>query len=177
MRTQPARALAGRRGRLSAYGWSALLCIVAIVAMVSLPRLREWGMRENAMDAARLAKLLAQSAAARRATHPGEPPPSLRELVAADASLQRALVDSEWMPRGELRCHGYLFALAQGPGSSWLLAWPWTYAKTGRESLACAPDGALRRNANERGSYSGLERAPALAADGALPGDEWLPAR
>lgn len=177
MHPQPARALAGRRGRLSAYGWSALLCIVAIVAMVSLPRLREWGMRENAMDAARLAKLLAQSAAAQRSAHPGAPAPPLREIVAADAGLQRALVDSEWMPRGELRCHGYLFALAQAQGASWLFAWPWTYAKTGRESLACGPDGALRRNLNERGSYSGLERAPALGADGALPAGDWPPAR
>jgi hypothetical protein len=157
------RAAAARAPRLgvSRFAVAALGLVVAIVVMVSLPRLRDLGLRENAGDAERtvrrVALLLAPPQAALR---------SLQQLVASDTILSRSLVDGGWTADGRLRCHGYLFELRAGPASPVVYAWPWLHGRTGRECFASgnATD-MLWCDPNRDGSASGPEQPPVDLGD------------
>jgi hypothetical protein len=154
-----------RRGA-SHFAVVSIALVALIVAMVSLPRLRELGLRENAADAERVLRR-----AAELLRTPGQEG-TLQELVARDRILARSLADGEWLDVDRLRCHGYLFERVRMGELHGLRAWPWQYASTG---LACYAlwrgtgnelDGRVLWNPNERGQASGPGNPPATGEPG-----------
>lgn len=130
--------------------------------MVSLPRLRQLGLRENAADAERVVRRVAELLHA-----PGIEAGSLRELVSADRILTRALADGEWLADGRLRCHGYLYEWRAAPAPACARAWPWHGGATGVACFATwRGDPTVYRHANADGAASGPERTPPERADG-----------
>ncbi|TAJ16551.1 MAG: hypothetical protein EPO68_10925 [Planctomycetota bacterium] len=137
----------------------AISLVALIVAMVSLPRLRELGLRENAVDAERVLRRIAE-------VLQSGTPPTLRDAVASDRILSRALVDGEWLDDGRLRCHGYLFELRASPAPACARAWPWQEGATGGACFATwSGDPAIYRHANAAGLASGLQRTPPERGD------------
>jgi hypothetical protein len=146
-------------GGLSPSGALSLLAVVAVLIVVSVPRLRGIALQENEVDARATAQLLA---GALRGEAPGAAP-SLRELLQRD-ELSGALSDAELLASGRiLRRHGYLFELTRLPlglslAASPLLflrpepaalgpmpavrAWPWKRGSTGAASFLVTSAGA-----------------------------------
>jgi hypothetical protein len=149
------RAPAGStRSGATRFAVAAISLVALIVAMVSLPRLRELGLRENAVDAERVLRRLAEVLRA-------QPPSTLRDAVASDRILTRALADGEWLDESRLRCHGYLFELRTSPAPVCARAWPWLESATGVECFATwSGDAAIYRHANSAGLASGPQRGP-----------------
>jgi hypothetical protein len=155
----------------------ALVAIAVIVALVSMPRLRELGMRENARDAERISKLLGEALASQSVAG-GEPAPALKGLIERDHGLARALADAEWMADGRMRCHGYLYELLTESGQGWVSAWPWSWSRTGREAfLWDTRTGRGFRHENDGGLYSGPGAGPLVPTPGGAPPEAWQPLR
>jgi len=167
--TLPARARAGAL-RLQAAG--SLVAIATVVLLVSLPRLRDFALRENESDAQRLVSRLglldARDAQGARGTQgPASPARSIRELVESQPALARQLDDAEFLEGGTLlRRHGYLFDLAldsTGVSSARALrGWPWAHGRTGFTAFAWLPDRGMTAHANPAGLWSGPLRPPDL---------------
>jgi hypothetical protein len=145
-----------------------IFAIAAVVALVSIQRLRAFGLRENELDAMRMLRTLSSLSAP---TGADAKKSDLAALVAHDSSLARRLEDLERMPDGRLRRHGYLFDVTLlRPGEPMLRAWPWNYGQTGRGAFVWTPQRGLLGFDNGDGRFSGSEAPPA-------PGDigpEWL---
>jgi hypothetical protein len=143
-------------------GWSpsglfSLAAVVAVLVVVSLPRLSELAQQENEADARDAARLLAAELDAEDAGLP-----TLRELLRRPAL--RGMSDAELLEGGILRRHGYLFeltelspvlgvlalpaALLAGRGGALrgmpaVRAWPWSPGRTGRVAFLVTAGGGV----------------------------------
>lgn len=158
-------ALPARVTRTRAFGRSlTLLTIGLVVVLVSLPRLRDFALRENESDARALSRLLAVSLSASDA-------PTIQGLLSAAPNVARLANDREFLAGGELlRRHGYLFDLARASdGRRAVRAWPWSAGRTGRRAFIAVAAGELWSGECARGHWSGPAGAPDVAALGNSP--------
>jgi hypothetical protein len=151
---------AGRRlGALSRSGALCLLAVVAVLVVVSLPRLRGMALQENEVDARATAQILGR--ALRELEARAARDPQLHELIGLPEL--RGLADVELLAEGAvLRRHGYLFEVTRLPpalaaraasagavqgetGSAGSVlaihAWPWELGTTGFVSFLLTPTG------------------------------------
>lgn len=140
-----------------------LVAVGVVVLLVSLPRLREFALRENEEDARVLVERLAGLAAREvRAAESG----NVATLLSADPAVARLIDDAEFLERGaRMRRHGYLFEVGPAADGSLVRAWPWLHRKTGFSAYAWTPGQRLVAHPNESGEWSGLAARPELAAD------------
>ncbi|HVS11933.1 MAG TPA: hypothetical protein VMS76_18855 [Planctomycetota bacterium] len=159
--TLPARA---RAGALRPQAAGTLVAIATVVLLVSLPRLRDFALRENEGDAQRLVSRLGAIAEREGAR-------SIRELIEGQPGLTRQLDDAEFLEEGRLlRRHGYLFDLAAGASepsgasgaSRAVRGWPWAHGRTGFAAFAWFSARGLTTHANTEGLWSGPDRPPGL---------------
>jgi hypothetical protein len=146
-----------RRGALRIADVGVLVVVGLVVLLVSLPRLRDFALRENETDAAnlvtRIGRLCDGSVQAAERSN-------LHDLLAKDPQLGKRLDDAEYLDGGRvLRRHGYLFTLLPGT-SARVLAWPWEHSRTGHAAFAWSGEQHLVGNPNVDGAYSGMN-APA----------------
>jgi len=152
-----------RRGGLSLSSAAMLVAIGLVVLLVSLPRLREFALRENEEDARALVKRLAGLAT--REVHTAQRP-SIETLLASDPSAPRQLDDLEYLDGGlRLRRHGYLFEVGRSTEGTWVRAWPWEWRKTGISAYAWNTGTELVAHPNEEGRWSGPQAPPQLDGD------------
>lgn len=140
---------------LSALGLVTLVSVVAVLVLVSLPRLRGFALHENEQDAVQITRLLAQGL---DGLQDYAPSPRI-EVLADEVGLRATLVDADFLAEGHvLRRHGYLFEVVDAgselalPGAvhaaerrARLLvrAWPWDEGRTGRRSFIGVPGGVV----------------------------------
>jgi hypothetical protein len=140
-----------------------LVAIGLVVLLVSLPRLREFALRENEEDARALVTRLAGLAA--REVQAAEKP-SIETLLASDPSAKRQLDDVEYLDGGRrLRRHGYLFEVGHAADGTWVRAWPWEWRKTGISAYGWNSGTELVAHPNAEGRWSGLEAPPQVDGD------------
>lgn len=160
-----------QRQGITIAGASSVFAVVAVLILVSLPRLHAFAVEENETDAAVLTRRLAlalgemQSEAAE---------PSLPSLV-EHLGMERRTDDLEWLEDGRLlRRHGYLFRVVSDGEVQTLRAWPWAHGQTGHTAYFGRPDGTIRRHANADGHWSGPAGSPAITAKGwsAIPASD-----
>ena len=153
-----------RSGALRLADVGVLVAVGLVVLLVSLPRLREFALRENETDAAslvaRLGRLCASSV---RAAERGD----VRDLIASDLTLERQLDDAEFLEDGALlRRHGYLFEIldrdSAGSAGARVRAWPWQCRKTGTAAFAWTDAQVLVGHSNSDGAFSGLAARPVV---------------
>jgi len=183
--TGPHRALLG----LSLSGALSLAAIVAVLVVISVPRLQDLAKHENEADARVTAQILARALNSLPAA--GEP--SMRALVRRP-ELSGGLSDAELLQRGALlRRHGYLFevtrlaprlSLPAAPlsllsGEKGVLgsvlairAWPWAHGSSGEAAFLVTASGASLRHPNSVLRWHGLESAGVVVDE--LSG--WRPA-
>ncbi len=156
-----------RRTGLSTGGMVTLVAVIAVLFVISLPRLRSFARSENERDALDTAALLARELAR-------EPPPgTLPRVEDVAGPLLRRLPDSEFLDEGRaLRRHGYVFTLRRveppPPADGVVLAaeslpspplaihaWPWRHGHTGAAAFVALPDGRVYLHANPDGRWSG----------------------
>ncbi len=145
-----------RRDLLSACSVAA---VVVAVAIVSLPSLRAFAVRENEEDAARLVATLCARARV-------EPEADLRALARLDGRPRERVADAAWNAEQRLlSCHGYLFDLARNPsdGAPLVAAWPLSFGSSGRRAFVCLAASNALTHANEDGRYHGYQRRVDLA--------------
>jgi hypothetical protein len=171
-------------GGLSLSGASSLVAVVAVLVVVSVPRLRRLALQENEADARTTSQLLARALneCKRRDAHL----PAMHELLHAPL-LEGTLADAELLEHGTLlRRHGYLFEVTQlgpelalpdavlavlrGDGSPLadlpaVRAWPWAYGDTGESAFLCTCTGASLKHANSPPKWEGLASAGAILDD------------
>jgi hypothetical protein len=145
-----------------------LVAVGVVVLLVSLPRLKEFALRENEGDARALTVRLGRWLAAQD----GARVQNAGELVERDEPLAKQLDDLEVLGDGRLlRRHGYLFEVLEGPASTsagaTVRAWPWRHSKTGMSAFAWTADQRLLGDPNLDGAWSGLDSPPEVA------GAEW----
>ena len=160
-----------RRARgVSAGGVLSLAAVLAVLVLVSLPRLQAFALEENETDAAALTRVLGRALAQlQQPAGAAAPAPTLAEVARA-AGLDGHRDDVEWVDAGRvLRRHGYLFELCPRPGGAVLRAWPWAHGDTGRAAFVFRPAEGVLRHGNPAGAWTGPGRPP--AGDGA----GWLP--
>jgi hypothetical protein len=156
-----------RARRLPWADYLAIVSIVGVVILVSIPRLRAFAVRENELDAVHMLRALAMQPAPIGGEQAGN---DLARLVARDPALQRRLEDVECLDNGRLRRHGYLFDMTMmRPGEPMLRAWPWNHGQTGRGAYVWTPQRGLIGCSNADGRFSGPQSPPA-AAD---IGEQW----
>ncbi|MBM3992432.1 MAG: hypothetical protein FJ298_15730 [Planctomycetes bacterium] len=170
MRTLILTVSSPRRGGLSLSSAAMLVAIGLVVLLVSLPRLREFALRENEEDARalveRLAGLVTREVAAAEN-------PSIETLLASDPTSQRQLDDLEYLDGGtRLRRHGYLFEVGRSPTGAWVRAWPWEWRKTGIFAYAWNATADLVAHPNDEGHFSGPQSPPRLGDDAQWRGIE-----
>jgi hypothetical protein len=147
--------------RLPLADYLTILAIVAVVVVVTIPRLRGFAVRENETDAIRMLRALAMQPA--RAGH-GVESNDLAHVVAGDSALRHRLEDIECLEDGTLRRHGYLFDMTMlRPGEPMLRAWPWNHGQTGNDAFVWTPQRGLLWHANADGRFSGPGYAPGAA--------------
>ena len=156
-----------RLGRLRAVDAMTLVAVATVVLLVSLPRLRDFALRQNESDARQMALRLVGLISA--PVHAGELP-TAGELVRGEPRLARELRDLEILDGGRrLRRHGYLFEIAP-PGEGTpptVRAWPWEHGRTGRLAFVAVPGGGLFVHPNAEGRWGGERRPPERSgADG-----------
>jgi|SoiMethySBSTD1v2_1073268.scaffolds.fasta_scaffold12841_3 hypothetical protein len=135
----PAAPIAARRsvlpGELSLSGFLALLAVVLVLVVVSLPRLRGIALQENEADARDTAAYLARALPRFDA---GAEPPSVAEVLEV-SEHPGGLTDAVLLEEGEiLERHGYLFEVVRLP-VEWTLAsaaLPWSTPSAARPPLA-----------------------------------------
>jgi len=153
-----------RLGRLHWADAAVLTAVGIVVLLVSLPRLREFALRENEADARRLTARLGELCDRAQAA----PPRDLGALLASEQLLLERLDDADWLADGAvLRRHGYLFGLA--PDGQSIVAWPWEHGRTGVSAYRSSRE-KLEGHPNSGGAWSGLATPP-LQADDSL----WRP--
>lgn len=146
-----------------------LVAVVAVVVVISLPRLADFARRENQEDAVRLARRL--MAERERQAAGAAAPTRVQELVAGlPPSAQRQLDDLAFLRDGELlRRHGYLFELfaagdesgAQGGGGVWAVrAWPWRAGETGAKAYLALSSKLVFEHTHPPAEWSGPDHAP-----------------
>lgn len=149
------------RGALHWADAAVLLAVGVVVLLVSLPRLREFAVRENESDARALITRLGELAAQ------GPPPRSLAETLERAPVLSQRLEDVTWIEQGTLlRRHGYLFELVSDGAGARISAWPWEHRRTGCSAFRWSAAG-VEMHPNLDGGWSGPGRRPsdAVGAD------------
>jgi cytochrome c-type biogenesis protein CcmH/NrfG len=143
-----------------------LTAVVAVVLLVSLPRLRDFALRENESDARQLVQRLAELVAD---PAPASATPTAGELLQARPQLRRELNDLELLEGGRtLRRHGYLFQVVpavSGPAPA-VRAWPWKHGRTGRRAFLAVPGQGLFASANQGGHWTGEAPPPTSPDEG-----------
>jgi hypothetical protein len=161
---------------LSYSGALSLAAIVAVLVVISVPRLQDIARQENEADARTTAQLLARALGSFPAT--GEP--SMRDLVRRP-ELAGGLSDAELLQRGTLlRRHGYLFevtrlapslnlpalpiALLAGAKDALksmpaIRAWPWSHGSSGEMAFLVTAAGACLLHPNSASRWHGLGSA------------------
>lgn len=154
-----------------------VLAVLLVVVLVSLPRLRSFGLRDNEADAV---TTMVQLGRIVHAAEIGGMRPGLLELARQDERLgmtlrgARPLSDGRSMgeedaaadadpkegPTDRFLLHGYLFEWRADVSAPVLLAWPWNVGTTGRGVFACPADGRLYGHANRLGLWTGPRSAP-----------------
>ncbi len=163
MRTSNLTVSTSRRGGLRLSSAAMLVAIGIVVLLVSLPRLREFALRENEEDARALVKRLAGLAT--REVQAAEKP-SIEFLLASDPAAKRQLDDAEFLDGGtRLRRHGYLFEVGDAADGIYVRAWPWEWRKTGTSAYAWTPAQDLVAHPNAEGRWSGPQAPPSLNGD------------
>ncbi len=152
-----------RRGAMRLSSAATLVAVGVVVLVVSLPRLREFALRENEQDARlvveRLATLLASEVQA------GERALNVEALVLKAPGYPRQFEDAEFLEGGTLmRRHGYLFEVGGAGDPLPVRAWPWQHRRTGFSAYAWTRERELVGHANSDGSFSGPGRAPSVAS-------------
>lgn len=151
---------------VSAGGALSVAAVIAVLVLVSLPRLQAFALEENEADAAALTRVLGRALEELAGSAGAEP--SLADLAGA-AGLDAPRDDVEWIDGGRiLRRHGYLFELSGAAGGAALRAWPWAYGETGRAAFAFRPAEGVLRHGNREGAWTGPGRAPAGLGPGWL---------
>ena len=165
-----ADAVEPRARGVSAGGALSLSAVIAVLVLVSLPRLQAFALEENETDAAALTRALGRALVELEpAAGAAAALPTLAELAQA-AGLDGPRDDVEWLETGRvLRRHGYLFELDLRAGDPELRAWPWAYGDTGRAAFVFRPADGVLRHGNQAGAWTGPARPP--AGDG----PDWLP--
>ncbi|HEX6882575.1 MAG TPA: hypothetical protein VF530_04285 [Planctomycetota bacterium] len=172
----------GTEGGLTPSGTLSLLAVVAVLVVVSVPRLRGLALQENLADARATAQVLARALVERDAS----------ASVALDELLRSApldsLSDAELLADGRLlRRHGYLFELTRlfAPAdATWggseaerglpaVRAWPWAHGRTGTKAYLVLSDGTRLEHPNDPPRWQGLSGAGAAPLE--VPG--WRVAR
>jgi len=165
----------GRRGRLRLADAATLLAVATVVLLVSLPRLRDFALRENQGDArglvARLGRLLDDEVHAAEVGN-------VQDAIAGDPALARQLEDVEYLEHGRLlRRHGYLFEVLPGaaPQRVTVRAWPWEHGRTGLASFVWIAHRGLAGHPNTDGRWTGTGGGPApvFAGSASPDGDGW----
>ncbi len=144
-----------------------LLAVLMVVVLVSLPRLRSFGLHDNETDA--LQTLLGLGKAV-QAAEMLEVRPALLDLAAADETLAATVRgarrldasanSAELLSGDRFLLHGYVFQWQVSDGQSVLLAWPWNVGSTGRGVFAWTGTGMLYGHANRLGLWTGPGAAP-----------------
>lgn len=151
-----------RRGRMRTRDALCLCAVALVVVIVSLPRLRDFAVRENERDAIRYARELSTLAQARSTE--GEPVASIGALL--EATDRPALFqDAELLAGGQLlRRRGYLFDLLRAAEGGWVVrAWPWEHGTTGLGAFVALSGGSTFGHPNPTRDWSGPEHPPRLA--------------
>lgn len=151
-----------RSGRLHWADAAVLTAVGVVVLLVSLPRLREFALRENEADARRLTARLGELCESPQTA----PARDLGALLAAEQQLLTRLDDVDWLENGALlRRHGYLFGLASDGRS--IVAWPWEHGRTGLSAYRSSRE-KLEGHPNPGGAWSGLASPPRPSDDDPL---------
>jgi hypothetical protein len=147
--------------RLPFADYLTILAIVAVVVVVTIPRLRGFAVRENETDAIHMLRALAMQPA--RSGH-DQDVNDLAHAVARDPAMLHRLEDVECLEDGSLRRHGYLFDMTMlRQGEPMLRAWPWNHGQTGNDAFVWTPQRGLLWHANADGRFSGPGYAPGAA--------------
>ncbi len=159
-----ARDSRARRARLRTTDTVTLVAVATVVLLVSLPRLRDFALRENGNDARQLMRTLAELVGGSVQAAQGV---AIRDLVQSDAQLERQLRDVEYLDDGALlRRHGYLFELVhERSGVLGLRAWPWRHGRTGLHSYVWRPGNGIFAHPNPLGAWAGESRPPLDAVE------------
>jgi len=176
------------RPGLSPSGSFCLLAVIAVLVVVSLPRLRGIALQENEVDARATAALLAHEVA-RLSAEDGPPP--IAELVRS-SGLSLTLSDVELLEDGALlRRHGYLFQLVRlplslsfacatltpdtdpRPSGLAVRAWPWKHGATGSAAFLVTEAGAVYTHPNQPVRWEGVAGRETHVPGGCMSG--WRP--
>lgn len=134
-----------------------LCAVVAVLVLVTLPRLRAFALEENEGDARALLGMIGASGVV-LAAEPGTP---IAELPMRGRSLATETGRARNLRGGaQLRLHGYLFDLVSSSEGPVLRAWPFEHGRTGHGAFVLTADGALLANVNASGRWSGEVGAP-----------------
>lgn len=165
-------------GGLSISGALSLLAVIAVLIVVSVPRLRDLAQAENEADALGTTQLLATGL--RTLEVQAKRQPALRELLRRP-ELAGVLGDAEILAHGRLlRRRGYLFEITRLrptlslPSASLSLlsgqtgflkeqlavrAWPWAHGATGESSFLVTSAGKILSHPNSGPHWQGVESA------------------
>lgn len=156
-----------RRGAMRLSSAATLVAVGVVVLVVSLPRLRDFALRENEEDARLVVERLA--ALVENEVQAGERAANVEALVLKSPGYPRQFEDAEFLDGGTLmRRHGYLFEIGRPGDTLPVRAWPWQHRRTGFSAYAWTREQRLVGNANSDGSFSGPGHAPGVTSA------EWL---
>ena len=158
---------AKRSGRLRTRDVLCLCAVALVVVIVSLPRLRDFAVRENERDAIRYARDLSALAETLDPSpdEEGDVPVQTIGTVLANADRASLLQDAELLHQGTLlRRRGYLFDLFRAAEGGWVVrAWPWEHGTTGLGAFVALSDGRAFGHPNPTRDWSGPDHPPRLA--------------
>ena len=151
--------------------YATISAILLVVALVSVPQLRGFALRENELDAIQSLRVLAGDAAARPEVIAAG---GLGSLLATSERHASRLSDLEVLDDGRLRRHGYLLDAVESEPGRWVLrAWPWEHGRTGLGAFVATAE-SVRGSANDQGRWSGPSHPPPARTSG---GAGWLALR
>jgi hypothetical protein len=158
-----------RAGRLRALDWAILVGIVAVVVIVSLPRLSAFAQHENETDAQQLARRLAQPFGDEALQ--SDPPRNVRDLFERlPRAARRQFEDQTVLEDGRLILrHGYYFEFVRVPafaddptGVLAVRAWPERCTGAPAPAFLAMSSTALLRHAKLDPPACGLESPPPI---------------
>lgn len=162
-----------RSGRLRTRDVLCLCAVALVVVIVSLPRLRDFAVRENERDAVRYARDLSALALTLDLRPDAQGGPHAKDgapvqtigTVLAHADRASLLQDAELLQQGTLlRRRGYLFDLFRAAEGGWVVrAWPWEHGTTGLGAFVALSDGRAFGHPNPTRDWSGPDHPPRLA--------------
>lgn len=160
-----------RRGRLHWSDAATLVAVVAVVVIISVPRLADFARRENERDVVRLLRSVQPMLAEAQSSEPM--PLGMQALVAHAPRFRRLFDDATYLEEGTLlKRHGYLFELVQydeteaHPQRLGVRAWPWKHGQTGFAAFWVVSDGPVWGHLNSNSSWSGPWVPPSFSHEG-----------